>query len=386
MRLFVAALLITLGFISCSKWDDYKKYTAGGEIIYPGKLDSVKAYSGKYRVRFTGKLNADPKITAVKIFWNGNADSMVYEIKRSVTGSVFDQIIPMPESITTFTVYSYDADGNRSVPVYVVGKSFGENYRKKIGNRIIANIRYMSTSTTIAWEAVDPTVGAFSNEVQYVVNGVTKEVTTPAAESVFDGLPNTNTLIRYRGVFKPDSTAIDTFRVAYKDTVVVPIKNSRMPFIASARAAQRWGKLAEWNYNDSILNHGGYGGWDENNGNVFNIESGWGSPAITNGKVWQTVTLEPGNYVFEISDLQGSNITNSENTYLVVAAGTDLPDISNVGTAIKSAKINGTAVVKLPFTVSVQSQITIGYLTTQTGGANTGKFCNIRAFNLYPTL
>ncbi|HEX6430464.1 MAG TPA: DUF4998 domain-containing protein [Niastella sp.] len=388
MRLFLAALLITLSLLSCSKWDDYKKYTAGGEIVYSGKLDSVKAYSGKNRVRITGRLNADPKIKAVKIFWNNNADSLVYDIKRSVSGNVFDQTFPMPESITTFTVYTYDTDGNKSVAVYVVGKSFGDSYRRKISNRIISNIRYMSNNTTIAWEAVDPSLGAIQTELQYVINGVTKDLVTPAADnSVFDGLPNTNTLIRYRGVFKPDSTAIDTFKVAYKDTVVIPIKNNRMPFIASARAAQRWGNLAEWNFNDSVKNHGGYGGWDENNGNVFNIESGWGAPAITNGKLWQTFLLEPGNYIFEISDLLNTNFGNSDNTYLVVAQGTELPDITNLGAAINTVKIKGQPVdqLRVPFAVSTKSQITVGYITTQPGGAPAGKFCNIRAFSVYTT-
>lgn len=385
MRLFVAALLITLSFISCSKWDDFKKYTADGEIVYPGKLDSVKAFSGKNRVRITGKLNADPKITAVKIFWNNNTDSVVYEIKRNVTGSVFDQTFPMPESITTFAVYSYDADGHKSVPVYVVGKSFGDNYRKKISNRIISNIRYLSNNTTITWEVVDPSIGALSTEVKYVVNGVTKEVSTPAADnSVFDALPNANTLIRFRGVFRPDSTSIDTFCVAYKDTVVLPLKNARVPFIASSKSG-RWGNLADWNANTAIQSHGGFGGWDEWNGNIFNVESGWGAPAVTNGKLWQTFTLEPGNYVFGITDLRDTNLSNADNAYLVAAGGTDLPDVADIATALASVKIvagKPVSVLKVSFTLSVQTQVTVGFLTTQPDG-NPGRFCNVRAFGFY---
>jgi hypothetical protein len=76
-RFLLAAGLVTSTLLSCTKWDDYKKYTADGEIIYAGKLDSVKVLSGKNRVRVVGKLNADPKISSVKIFWNQNADSLV---------------------------------------------------------------------------------------------------------------------------------------------------------------------------------------------------------------------------------------------------------------------------------------------------------------------
>jgi hypothetical protein len=390
MRLFLAALLITLSLLSCSKWDDYKKYTAGGEIIYSGKLDSVKAYSGKNRIRITGKLNADPKIKTVKIFWNNNADSLTYEIKRSVSGSVFDQTFPMPESITTFAVYTYDTDGNRSVPVYVVGKSFGDTYRRKIsGNRLISYIRYLPGSTTITWEAVDPSLGAIQTELQYVINGVTKEVVTPAAaeNTVFEGLPNTNSLIRFRGVYKPDSTAIDTFKVAYKDTVVVAVKNNRVPFNAASKNG-RWGNLSDWNSNSAVQSHGGYGGWDEWNGNIFNIESGWGAPAVTNGKVWQTFMLDPGTYSFGITDLRDTNLGNGDNTYLVAAAGTDLPDVADVATALASVKIvNGKPVsdLKVTFTLAAKTQVTVGYLTTQADGTP-GKFCNVRAFGMYKYL
>jgi hypothetical protein len=389
MRLFLAALLITLSLLSCSKWDDYKKYTAGGEIIYSGKLDSVKAYSGKNRVRITGKLNADPKISTVKIFWNNNADSLVYEIKRSVSGNVFDQTFPMPESITTFAVYTYDTDGNRSVPVYVVGKSFGDVYRRKIsGNRLISTTRYLPNSTTITWEAVDPSLGAIHTELQYVINGVTKDMVIPAAaeSTVFEGLPNTSSLIRFRGVYKPDSTAIDTFKVAYKDTVVVPVKNNRVPFIAASKNG-RWGNLSEWNANSAIQSHGGYGGWDEWNGNIFNVESGWGAPAVTNGKLWQTFTLDPGTYSFGITDLMNTNLTDKDNAYLVAAVGTELPDVANLATALVSEQvIDGKPVnkLKVSFTLTVKTQVSVGYLTTQPDGTP-GRFCNVRAFGMYMT-
>jgi hypothetical protein len=383
-RFLLATLLATATLLSCSKWDDYKKYTANGEIIYTGKLDSVKAFSGKNRVRITGKFNADPKISTVKIFWNSNRDSLVYDVKPGTNGNVFDQTFPLPESITTFTIYTYDAAGNKSVPVYVVGKSFGDVYRKKISNRVISSIRYMSNNTTINWEAADPTLGAYATEVLYVVNGVTKSATSPAAQStVLDGL-NTNTPVKFRGIYKPDSTSIDTFAVPYRDTVLIPLKNARIPFIASSRSG-RWGNLAEWNTNDAAKNHGGYGGWDEWNENIFNVESGWGAPAVTNGKIWQSILLEPGTYTFEISDLRDTNIGSAESTYLVANLGTDLPDIANIATALGSTKVatgKPLSDLRVKFTVTQQSMVSVGYLTTQ-AGSTPGRYCNIRAFSLY---
>jgi hypothetical protein len=219
MKFLLTALLAAIILLSCSKWDDYKKYTANGEIIYTGKLDSVKAWSGKNRVRITGKFNSDPKITAVKIIWNNKMDSLVYEVKGGLAGNVFDQIFPMPESVTTFTVYTYDADGNRSVPVYVVGKSFGDSYRRTINNRFITSLVYTAAndSTTINWDAALAT--AVQTEVKYPKNptGDTVMVITPAKQSR-TALPGFNwqtSKFTYRTIYMPDSTSIDTFATQY---------------------------------------------------------------------------------------------------------------------------------------------------------------------------
>ena len=65
INLLIAAAFVTVSvaFVSCSKWDDYKKYTAAGETVYSGKMDSVKIYSGNQRVQLMGLLSADPMIT-----------------------------------------------------------------------------------------------------------------------------------------------------------------------------------------------------------------------------------------------------------------------------------------------------------------------------------
>lgn len=219
-KLLPAVLLfMAIAVYSCSKWDDFKKYTENGEFIYPGKLDSVKALSGKNRIRITGKLNADPKISAVKIFWNKNADSLVYDIKRGVTGNVFEQTFPMPESITTFTVYTYDAAGNRSVPVYVVGKSFGDAYRRSLTNRFITSLTYTpeKDSTTINWDAALATVQY--TEVQYPENPngdlVTVAVLPKDVRTALNGFNYQTTQFAYRTYYRPDSTCIDTFATQY---------------------------------------------------------------------------------------------------------------------------------------------------------------------------
>jgi hypothetical protein len=386
LRLVAACLMLTAMISSCSKWDDYKKYTNNGEIIYTGKLDSAKIFSGKNRIRVTGQFSADPKITALKVFWNNMADSAVFNVKGHASGAAFDDTVNVAEGIRTYTIITYDADGNKSIPVNVTGVSYGDAYRRKISNRVISGLTFNATSTVINWEAMDLTTGAQYTEVEYAVNGETKKVTTPATQTstVLDGLIVT-TPIKFRTIFKPDATSIDTFAVAYTDRLIkiVPqLKNRKVPFANSGRSG-RWGNLADWNANDAVKNHGGYGGWDEWNSGIFNVESGWGAPGITNGKIWQTFTLDAGSYTFEISDLRDTNLSEQDNTYLVVAQGSELPDVANVSSALGSVKVvNGKplSALRVVFTLTQTTTVSMGYLTTQ---SDAGKYCNIRALNFY---
>ncbi|MCM5528679.1 DUF4998 domain-containing protein [Parasegetibacter sp. NRK P23] len=386
-KMAVAGAILCSGtlLLSCSKWDDYKQHIEGGEILYTGKLDSAKIFSGKERIQVYGLLNADPKITTLKVFWNNKNDSVVYEIKPSLIDT-FRQYINIPEGIRPFTIHTYDAKGNKSVPVTVTGVSYGDAYRRKLTNRLIAGIEFEPGYSIITWEQLDPSIGPQFTEIQYTDSGMVKSVFIKPGETSI-ALPgmDTTTTIRYRTIYKPEPTSVDTFHVPYTERLVKiapQLLNRKVPFITSGRSG-RWGNLADWKSNDAVKSHGGYGGWDEWNGNIFNVESGWGAPAVTNGKIWQTRVLNPGTYTFAISDLRDTNLTEADNAYLVVSEGDGLPDVAQVQTAIGYTKIvNGKplAQLKVTFTLTERKEVSIGYLTTQPAG-DPGRFCNVRAFN-----
>lgn len=73
---YLVSLLILLGITSCTKMDEYLKYTDGKEILYTGIPDSIAMYSGYNRVVFRGVLASDPKIAKIKIYWNLKQDSL----------------------------------------------------------------------------------------------------------------------------------------------------------------------------------------------------------------------------------------------------------------------------------------------------------------------
>ena len=63
---YLVSLLILLGITSCTKMDEYLKYTDGKEILYTGIPDSIAMYSGYNRVVFRGVLASDPKIAKTR--------------------------------------------------------------------------------------------------------------------------------------------------------------------------------------------------------------------------------------------------------------------------------------------------------------------------------
>jgi hypothetical protein len=209
--------MLTMVVTSCSKWDDYRKYTANGEILYTGKLDSVKVYSGKGRVRLYGKLPADPKIVKCKVSWNSGGDSIIFNINKGAGMEVFDQTFAVEEGVKDFKIITSDNLGNSSVVVNATGISYGAAYRRKLNNRPIFSLTYASGNTTVNWDVMDLTTGAQYTETEYVVNGNTMSLQTPvsAPGSVLTGFNFNTTTLRYRTIFKPDSLSIDTFATAF---------------------------------------------------------------------------------------------------------------------------------------------------------------------------
>src|SRR3546814_11759755 len=87
-----------------------------GEIIYPGKADSLKAYPGRYRLGLSWLILADPKATRAKIFWNNRQDSLEMDMVRtSHTDTVEVMFENLEEKAYTFEVFTFDNAGNQSV-------------------------------------------------------------------------------------------------------------------------------------------------------------------------------------------------------------------------------------------------------------------------------
>lgn len=388
MLLLVLPLLIISLLSACSKMDDYKKFTEGGEFSYTGKLDSVNVISGKYRAIINGLFIADPKVKKCVIYWNNKVDSVVIPITRTSSIDTLNYSINnLTEGIYNFIIYTYDGDGNRSIPVYKTGRVYGDRYQGSLMNRDInVAVTDESNKTEIQWSGMDRLSGVFATEVIYKDVDDEEHTIRTSIDQNTTLLTNfkESSSIRYRTLFLPDTTCIDTFYTDFvsvyipkfikQDLTATYLKNAGTNFAySSINSANRWGILADWATNSAIKNASGFGGFErKNNVGVLSLEAGWGLPNVTNGHIYQTITLPAGTYTFEIGGLD----QNTGGTrYMLVAEGTTLPNVSNVTSeAIAFATLD---VKIITFTLTEETTVSIGFAATLTGTSSTGQYSKI---------
>lgn len=235
LLLFASAFLLLTA--SCEKMGDtYEEYLKGGEIVYPGKADSLAAFPGNKRIALQWLILSDPKIVKAVVYWNNQADSVIVPIQKTAhVDTITITLRNMEEGLYTFDVYTYDKAGNRSIGNQVIGEVFGESYQRTISNRLIRAVSWLdlpqegSTSAfkgaEISWYGVN--AQAIFLDVEYTKeDGATallreEPVRVSGRPPLFREtmrLPNCqiNSTITYKTAFVPDPLAIDTFYTEIK--------------------------------------------------------------------------------------------------------------------------------------------------------------------------
>jgi hypothetical protein len=152
------------------------------------------------------------------------------------------------------------------------------------------------------------------------------------------------------------------------------ILNAGNPFVAAVMNGSRWGTLKNWTANTAALSHGGVGGFSlDGDGATMDLESGWGSPLIANGKIYQTVTLPAGTYAFDPSGGAWKWQGTKDPAYVVVAPGMDtIPDYNNIvnNTSVQYkviAQPQGLVYFELNTTGKVTLGVVVNYVQDQQG-------------------
>lgn len=396
IKIAAAIAMLTTVLLSCSKWDDFKKYKEDGEILYTGKIDSVKINPGNLRVQFNGLLKADPKITKIKIFWNNFADSVAYDINMATNNREFSKIFPMEEGIKSFVIYTYDSDGNRSIAVNAVGNVYGPRYNNTLNNRIASSAGNVNGTTTIEWLPIDASAGPFTTEIRYQSTTGEKVVRVPvtAERSTLNDLATSAKSLSYRTLYLPMKTAIDTFYTNYtqinvtKDVTSEFLVNTKVPFATTVKG-DRWGNPTSWITNTAVRNfrqtegvfYGGVDAWF--GGPQLAMEAGWSTDnmaSIVNGKIYQSPTLPAGQYTFEM-DIP--DCTAGGDFYTVAVEGEEIPNTENVTSSLAYAKTNSIGTHKITFTITSPKKVSLGFVgNVPNKGGGDGTFWRIKEVRL----
>lgn len=392
IALFTLCLVAATVLSSCRKMDDYKKFVTGGEISYTGKVDSVQILSGRNRVLVKGLFLADPKVSSLKIFWNNYKDSVTVPVIRKNTVDTLSYFVAnIGEGVQNFVLFTYDQFGNKSIPVYKTGKSYGDRYQASLANRPIATAQTESDgTTTIKWLGMDRLTGVFATDVEYTnTDGKTIKIRTPIDSSVTTlSKFKTSSSIRYRTLFLPDTISIDTFSTEYttryipkfvqEDVTDTYLKNTGPAFKSDAYDGHRWGTVADWTANQGAknINNGTYGGFENRNYTGFlSFEAGWGLPALNNGLIYQTITLPAGNYSFR---LYGIDQNTGGSRFIAVAEGNTLPDVNKISS--QALAFSDIASGELDFTLTTSKTVSLGFAVTIDDSGQYIKIANVKLY------
>ncbi len=220
--IFVILFGVILGFSSCdSQTDIYEKYIVPNGLIYPGSAQDPTAYPGDNRIKISWLRGTDPRIQDARIFWNNYTDSVELSVAADID-TVNYIIASIAENTYSFMIHTYDDEGNKSIPVEVLGTVYGDNYRGMLTNRLLKSTYYDGQDLKLNWGTAE------SSEVGIHVNWTD---TDGASQSVDAGPSDIETLLpdfdideplSYSTTYKPDSLAIDVFQTTTVQTMIDP--------------------------------------------------------------------------------------------------------------------------------------------------------------------
>lgn len=224
-------LLITI-VSACSDMNDlHDIYLRDGEIIYVGRIDSIKSFSGRERALIQYWIT-DPRVKYLHIFWNQRRDSIVVPVPPHDPTDSLEVMIGdgngiITEGDHTIFIYSNDTRGHRSVVFESLISVYGDQYQASLINRPIGNTELDEDNNLIITWKESVSSDEIGILVSYLDNaGNPMELFIPsdtlANPVVFDDIDVTKP-ISYRTMFLPGEFAIDTFYTEVAESIKVTL-------------------------------------------------------------------------------------------------------------------------------------------------------------------
>ncbi|MDR2562614.1 MAG: DUF5013 domain-containing protein [Prevotellaceae bacterium] len=373
-----AVIFAAISMAACDKMlDNVKPYLDEGETIYVGKA-YYTVLPGKNRAEISGNMPYGITQTNCLIEWikpSGEADSLRLPLDRAASDTISVVLTEMEEGPYDFTITTFDAKGNKSIPVEAHGYVYGEIYESALINRKINRISFDGANVKVQLVPTsDPQ--AVESELSYEMpDGSFTSIAIPIDLSEIDitGCKSQG-IVSWRTSYLPDSTAIDLFYSKY-DTLTAPKIVSKINLTDPGPGFEmdgdpyvngRFGKAKYWTTNAAA---DGNGTVDGNSDNCLDLWawSGYSPGPLVNGKIYQTLILEQGEYRFDVEMQKDNSI---DQAYLVAASGNTLPNVENLSAALASLKTtgaNGGEILSITFTVDSAGEISFGMLATVPG-------------------
>lgn len=222
--IFIIFIGVILGFSSCdSQTDIYEKYIVPNGLTYPGPALEAMSYPGDRRIKISWLRGTDPRVETAKIFWNNYTDSVELAVEAGID-TVNYIIAPIAENTYSFMIHTYDSEGNKSIPVEVLGTVFGENYRSMLANRLLKSTYYDGQDLLLRWGTAEST--ETSIEVSWMNSGDnTRQTVTVEPSETETLLPyfDVENPLTYSSTHKPDSLAIDVVQAIATERMINPV-------------------------------------------------------------------------------------------------------------------------------------------------------------------
>ncbi|MDD4590682.1 MAG: DUF4998 domain-containing protein [Parabacteroides sp.] len=216
--------------IACSDMNDkHDFYLKDGEILYIGRVDSVKILPGNHRFLLRYWIT-DLRTKDLHIYWNQQRDSLMIPIPDHHPSDSMEVLIGgdeknIPEGNYTFQLVTGDGTGLKSIIFEKLGNVYGEQFSSTLTERFIKSVSYDPDLQTVTVQWGEPSssreIGVemiyYQGDVKRNLRLSTEEID---AATVIEGI-NVEKGVAYRTMFLPEPAAIDTFFTDVKPITVL---------------------------------------------------------------------------------------------------------------------------------------------------------------------
>lgn len=425
INLLILCSILCLSYSCSGMLDGIQSYLDEGERIYVGKLDSLKTFSGKNRIKIEGKMMYGVNQVKCVISYRDpvtlEEKSNDFSIERKEPRETFEFMLDnLTEGQYDFSVVTYDPKNNTSIPTEVSAYAYGELYHQALTNRILRSITPEQKkvegeggqSKTI-WVAklewnISRGDGLVGCNLEYELEDGTREEKYIPVDETATELENFKAggILRYNTTYKPTTNFLDEFTTGYKevslpqqsyigitkDLTSLYIKNAGYPF-TGYDINNKWGKPHDWKWNEVIetKNASGGAGFTEYNDGTLQFETTqWSQGYYDNGKIWQTFTLPEGKYEMRVEAKNAANIgSGNTNIHFAVAKGQELPDnevLEQPGITLSYLKFESqhtNTTSSLPaFELTEETMITVGWVVSFSDICRNIEFKSVRLWSV----